>query len=46
MELSATTFGYCTNVHANASLEKTRANLEEHALGVKVFLTVISMSRW
>ena len=35
MELSATTFGYCTNVHANASLEKTRANLEKHALGVK-----------
>ncbi len=35
MELSATTFGYCTNVHANASLEKTRANLERHALGVK-----------
>ncbi|MBC7855935.1 MAG: metabolite traffic protein EboE [Pirellulaceae bacterium] len=35
MELSASTFGYCTNVHANASLEKTRANLEQHALGVK-----------
>jgi hypothetical protein len=35
MELSATTFGYCTNVHANASLEKTRANLEKHALEVK-----------
>jgi hypothetical protein len=35
MELSATTFGYCTNVHANASLEKTRANLEKYALGVK-----------
>lgn len=35
MELSAHTFGYCTNVHANASLEKTRANLEKHALGVK-----------
>jgi hypothetical protein len=35
MELSATNFGYCTNVHANASLEKTRANLEKHALGVK-----------
>ncbi|MGI8978406.1 MAG: metabolite traffic protein EboE [Pirellulaceae bacterium] len=35
MELSATTFGYCTNVHANASLEKTRANLQQHALGVK-----------
>ncbi|MFN0017704.1 MAG: metabolite traffic protein EboE [Pirellulaceae bacterium] len=35
MELSANTFGYCTNVHANASLEKTRANLEKHALGVK-----------
>jgi len=35
MELSATTFGYCTNVHANASLEKTRANLVKHALGVK-----------
>jgi len=35
MELSATTFGYCTNVHANASLEKTRANLEKHAIGVK-----------
>src|SRR3954463_12876682 len=35
MELSATTFGYCTNVHANASLEKTRENLAKHALAVK-----------
>ena len=35
MELSATTFGYCTNVHANASLEKTRENLARHALAVK-----------
>jgi hypothetical protein len=27
--------GYCTNVHAGANLEQTRANLERHALGVK-----------
>jgi hypothetical protein len=35
MELSATNFGYCTNVHANASLARTRENLEKQALGVK-----------
>ncbi|MDX1945636.1 MAG: metabolite traffic protein EboE [Pirellulaceae bacterium] len=27
--------GYCTNVHAGATLAGTRANLERHALGVK-----------
>jgi hypothetical protein len=27
--------GYCTNVHAGATLEETRANLERHALAVK-----------
>ena len=27
--------GYCTNVHAGADLERTRANLEKHALAVK-----------
>jgi hypothetical protein len=27
--------GYCTNVHAGATLEQTRANLERHALAVK-----------
>ncbi len=27
--------GYCTNVHANANLRRTRENLAEHALAVK-----------
>ncbi len=27
--------GYCTNVHAGATLDATRANLERHALAVK-----------
>jgi hypothetical protein len=27
--------GYCTNVHAGATLEETRANLERYAVGVK-----------
>jgi hypothetical protein len=27
--------GYCTNVHAGATLEATRSNLERHALAVK-----------
>lgn len=27
--------GYCTNVHAGASWEQTRANLAEHAVGVR-----------
>jgi hypothetical protein len=27
--------GYCTNVHAGATLDQTRANLERHALAVK-----------
>ncbi len=27
--------GYCTNVHAGADLETTRANLQQHAIGVK-----------
>lgn len=29
------TLGYCTNVHANASLAQTKANLARYALGVK-----------
>lgn len=28
-------FGYCTNVHAGATLDETRANLEKHAVAVK-----------
>lgn len=28
-------FGYCTNVHAGATLDETRANLQTHALAVK-----------
>ena len=27
--------GYCTNVHAGATLEATRQNLERHAVAVK-----------
>ena len=27
--------GYCTNVHAGATLDVTRANLEQHAVAVK-----------
>src|SRR5260370_37723761 len=27
--------GYCTNVHAGATLEETRANLERYAVAVK-----------
>ena len=27
--------GYCTNVHAGATLEQTKANLQEYALEVK-----------
>jgi hypothetical protein len=27
--------GYCTNVHAGATLDQTRANLEQHAIAVK-----------
>jgi len=27
--------GYCTNVHAGADLDQTRANLQQHALAVK-----------
>ncbi len=30
-----TTLGYCTNVHAGASWDETRKNLERHALRVK-----------
>ncbi|WP_254510935.1 metabolite traffic protein EboE [Anatilimnocola floriformis] len=29
------TLGYCTNVHAGANLDETRANLQKHALRVK-----------
>jgi hypothetical protein len=28
-------FGYCTNVHAGATLNQTRANLQQHAVAVK-----------
>lgn len=35
MTNSATQFGYCTNVHAEADLETTRVNLQQHALRVK-----------
>jgi sugar phosphate isomerase/epimerase len=31
--------GYCTNVHAGADLDSTRANLAEHALAVKDLLS-------
>lgn len=30
-----TILGYCTNVHAGATLEQTRSNLDRHALAVK-----------
>lgn len=33
--MSALELGYCTNVHAGATLALTRQNLERHALGVK-----------
>ena len=33
--MDAFSTGYCTNVHAGATLEATRANLERHALEVK-----------
>src|SRR3954447_23496185 len=35
MASSSPQLGYCTNVHAGADLETTRANLERHALAVK-----------
>jgi hypothetical protein len=35
MNLSPTQTGYCTNVHAGADLDATRANLRRHALAVK-----------
>ncbi|MEM9657519.1 MAG: metabolite traffic protein EboE [Planctomycetota bacterium] len=35
MTSSAMRIGYCTNVHAGADLETTRANLQQHAVGVK-----------
>jgi hypothetical protein len=35
MNLSPTQTGYCTNVHAGADLDSTRANLQRHALAVK-----------
>src|SRR6516165_8151833 len=35
MELLTVQFGYCTNVHAGADLEQTRANLERFAVAVK-----------
>lgn len=30
--------GYCTNVHAGATLDQTQANLQEHALAVKAIV--------
>jgi hypothetical protein len=33
--MDAFSTGYCTNVHAGATLDETRANLERHALAVK-----------
>jgi hypothetical protein len=35
MNMSDFKLGYCTNVHAGATLDQTRANLEQHALAVK-----------
>jgi len=35
MKLGDFRIGYCTNVHAGATLAQTRANLEQHALAVK-----------
>jgi hypothetical protein len=35
MKLGDFRIGYCTNVHAGATLAETRANLERHALEVK-----------
>ncbi len=35
MTISSFAIGYCTNVHAGATLDATRANLERHALAVK-----------
>lgn len=35
MGASGYRFGYCTNVHAGASLQQMRANLQQHALSVK-----------
>ena len=35
MATNAFSTGYCTNVHAGATLEATRGNLERHALAVK-----------
>jgi hypothetical protein len=34
-----TILGYCTNVHAGATLEQTRANLEQYAVAVKRFVS-------
>src|SRR5215468_7628642 len=35
MQVADFSTGYCTNVHAGATLEATRANLEKHAVAVK-----------
>ena len=35
MESHPFKFGYCTNVHAGATLDEMRANLQRHALAVK-----------
>lgn len=35
MSTAKTTLGYCTNVHAGATLRETRANLQTHAVRVK-----------
>lgn len=34
-----TTLGYCTNVHAGATLERTKAELETHAVAVKQLIS-------
>ncbi|HRP63971.1 MAG TPA: hypothetical protein PK400_11795, partial [Phycisphaerales bacterium] len=31
--------GYCTNVHAGATLEQTQSNLKQHALAVKTIVS-------
>lgn len=35
MTSSSIRIGYCTNVHAGADLETTRANLQQHAIDIK-----------
>jgi hypothetical protein len=37
--------GYCTNVHAGASWEQTRANLAQHPMGLGLWLSANSANR-